>query len=77
MIAFPALGYRGVWYPTGDKHRIPYRLVSCFGAISNPASSKHTFLTSITVDEMAQAVDSVLSPRTEDISNAANAGFQL
>lgn len=78
VIAFSARGLPGIWYPTGDKHRILYRRVSCFGCnLESCIVEGRRCLTSITVDEMAQAVGSVLSPRTEDVSKAANAGFQL
>jgi heptosyltransferase-3 len=78
VIAFSARGLPGVWYPAGEKHHILYRQVSCFGCnLESCIIEGRRCLTSITVDEMARAVDSVLSPRTENISKVEKAGFQL
>jgi ADP-heptose:LPS heptosyltransferase len=78
VIAFSARGLPGVWYPAGEKHHILYRQVSCFGCnLESCIVEARRCLTSITVDEMAQAVDSVLSPRTDNTSNAAKANLQL
>jgi hypothetical protein len=72
VIAFSARGLPGVWYPVGEKHHILYRQVSCFGCnLESCIVQARRCLTSITVDEMAQAVDLVLSPQTENILNAA------
>ena len=78
VIAFSARGLPGVWYPAGNNHHILYRQVSCFGCnLESCIVQARRCLTSITVDEMAKAVDLVLSPKTEIIPNAANTGFQL
>ena len=77
VIAFSARGLPGVWYPAGAKHRILYRQVSCSGCnLESCIVQARRCLTSITVDEMAQAVDSVLSPRIENISNSAKPSLQ-
>lgn len=77
VIAFSARGLPGVWYPAGEKHHILYRQVSCFGCnLESCVVQARRCLTSITVDEMAQAVDSVLSARIENISNTAKANLQ-
>ena len=62
VIAFSARGLPGVWYPAGHLHQILYRHVSCFGCnLETCVAEGRRCLTSITVDEMASAVDSVLS----------------
>jgi heptosyltransferase-3 len=77
VIAFSARGLPGVWFPAGEKHHILYRQVSCFGCnLESCILEARRCLTSIKVDEMAEAVDSVLSPRTEIISKTAKAGLQ-
>jgi heptosyltransferase-3 len=62
VIAFSARGLPGVWYPAGQQHRIVYHQVSCFGCnLEICTVEARRCLTSITVDEMAAAVDAVLS----------------
>ncbi len=62
VIAFSARGLPGVWYPAGQNHRIIYHQVNCFGCnLETCIAEGRKCLTSISVDEMAAAVDSVLS----------------
>jgi heptosyltransferase III len=64
VIAFSARGLPGVWYPAGQGHQILYRHVSCSGCnLETCIAEARRCLTSITVDEMAAAVHSVLSKR--------------
>jgi ADP-heptose:LPS heptosyltransferase len=61
VIAFSARGLPGVWYPTGKNHRIVYHQVNCFGCnLETCIAEGRKCLTSISVDEMAAAVESVL-----------------
>src|SRR3569833_4225831 len=61
VIAFSARGLPGVWYPFGEQHRVVYRKVSCFGCnLESCTVESRRCLTSITVAEMADAVQSVL-----------------
>jgi ADP-heptose:LPS heptosyltransferase len=61
VIAFSARGLPGVWYPAGQNHRIVYHQVNCFGCnLETCVAEGRKCLTSITVDEMASAVESVL-----------------
>jgi ADP-heptose:LPS heptosyltransferase len=61
VIAFSARGLPGVWYPTGQNHRIIYHQVNCFGCnLETCIAEGRKCLTSIAVDEMAAAVESVL-----------------
>jgi heptosyltransferase III len=77
VIAFSARGLPGVWYPAGENHHILYRQVSCRGCnLESCIVEARRCLTSITVDEMARQVDSVLSPRAGNIPKGANAGLQ-
>jgi ADP-heptose:LPS heptosyltransferase len=77
VIAFSARGLPGVWYPAGHQHQILYRQVSCFGCnLESCVVEARRCLTSITVGEMAAAVDSVLSPRITKIPKPAKAGLQ-
>ena len=62
VIPFSARGLPGIWYPMGQQHRILYRKVSCFGCrLESCFVESRRCLTSITVEEMAAAVDSVIS----------------
>jgi len=62
VIAFSARGLPGVWYPAGKGHRIVYHQVNCFGCnLETCITEGRKCLTSISVDEMASAVSSVLS----------------
>jgi len=64
VIAFSARGLPGVWFPFGSQHKIVYHRVSCFGCnLETCIAEARRCLTSITVDEMAAAVDSVLSAK--------------
>ena len=77
VIAFSARGLPGVWYPAGEKHHILYRQVSCRGCnLETCIVEARRCLTSITVEEMAREVHSVLSPKTGNIPKAANPGLQ-
>jgi heptosyltransferase III len=61
VIAFSARGLPGVWYPAGTNHRIIYHQVNCFGCnLETCIAEGRKCLTSISVDEMALAVESVL-----------------
>lgn len=61
VIAFSARGLPGVWYPAGQNHRIIYHQVNCFGCnLETCIAEGRKCLTSISVDEMAAAVESVL-----------------
>jgi len=61
VIAFSARGLPGVWYPAGQNHRIVYHQVNCFGCnLETCIAEGRKCLTSITVEEMASAVASVL-----------------
>lgn len=65
VIAFSARGLPGIWYPAGEGHRILYRRVECFGCnLETCTAEARRCLTSITVDEMAAAVNSVLRLET-------------
>ena len=62
VIAFSARGLPGVWYPAGTQHRVIYHKVDCFGCnLETCIEQGRKCLTSISVDEMAAAVESVLS----------------
>lgn len=61
VIAFSARGLPGVWYPAGQQHKVIYHKVNCFGCnLETCVVENRKCLTSITVDEMASAVESVL-----------------
>ena len=65
VIAFSARGLPGIWYPAGKGHHILYRDVSCSGCnLETCIVEARRCLMSITVDEMAAAVHSVLSEET-------------
>ena len=61
VIAFSARGLPGVWYPAGANHRIVYHQVNCFGCnLETCIAEGRKCLTSISVEEMASAVGSLL-----------------
>ncbi len=63
VIAFSARGLPGVWFPPGQ-HQIIYHQTECFGCeLVTCTVEKRRCLTSITVEEMAAAVDRVLGGR--------------
>ena len=62
VIAFAARGLPGVWYPTGPNHRVIYHQVSCYGCnLETCIAEARRCLSSITVDEMADAAASVIT----------------
>lgn len=66
VIAFSARGLPGTWFPFGAQHRIVYHRVDCFGCRLNTCIDQgRRCLTSITVEEMAEAVAGVLDRRTD------------
>jgi heptosyltransferase-3 len=61
VIAFSARGLPGVWFPAGGGHEIVLRNVSCSGCnLETCIVEGRRCLTSIAVDDMANAVHSVL-----------------
>jgi ADP-heptose:LPS heptosyltransferase len=63
VIAFSARGLPGVWFPAGQQHRVVYHKVNCFGCnLETCIVENRKCLTSITVEEMATAVEFVLPP---------------
>ncbi len=62
VIAFSARGLPGIWYPAGHQHQIVYHQTSCYGCnLETCIVEARRCLSSITVTEMAMAVDRVLS----------------
>lgn len=56
-IAFSARGKPGIWFPAGTKNQIVYHKVDCFGCnLETCIAQAKKCLTSISVDEMYQAV---------------------
>ena len=63
VIAFSAHGLPGVWYPAGRQHQIVYHQPECFGCgLDTCIVMEKKCMTSVTVDEMEQAVGRVLGP---------------
>jgi ADP-heptose:LPS heptosyltransferase len=63
VIAFSAHGLPGVWYPAGRQHEIVYHQPECFGCgLETCVAMKKECMTSVTVEEMEQAVGRVLNP---------------
>ena len=63
VIAFSARGLPGIWYPVGERHQVIYHQTSCFGCnLETCVKEERRCLTSITVEEMAAAVEKVLLP---------------
>ncbi len=64
VIAFSARGLPGVWYPAGKQHRVLYHKVNCFGCnLETCVVEERKCLTSISVEEMVAAIESVLKNR--------------
>ena len=65
-IAFSARGNPGVWFPTGERNTIVYHKTKCFGCnLETCIEHQKVCLTSISVDEMFQAVMGALDPASE------------
>jgi heptosyltransferase III len=61
VIAFSVSTPPGAWFPHGDQHRVLYRPTSCLGCYLESCTVEgRRCLSSITVAEMAAAVDKVL-----------------
>ncbi len=61
VIAFSAAGAPGVWFPAGTHHQVIYHQTSCHGCrLETCTVEGRRCLTSITVDEMAAAVERVM-----------------
>jgi heptosyltransferase-3 len=61
VIAFSASTPPGAWFPHGDQHQVLYRPTSCLGCYLESCTVEgRRGLSSITVREMAAAVDKVL-----------------
>jgi ADP-heptose:LPS heptosyltransferase len=64
VIAFSAAGRPGVWFPVGSQHEVIYHQTSCHGCqLETCIAEARRCLTSISVAEMAEAVDRVLGRR--------------
>ena len=58
VIAFSAAGLPGAWFPIGTHHQVIYHRTSCHGCLLETCTIEgRRCLSSITVDEMAQAVE--------------------
>ena len=61
VIAFSSRGQKGVWYPAGSGHEIIYHGPECAGCrLETCTEQRRKCLTSISVDEMEDAVGRVL-----------------
>jgi ADP-heptose:LPS heptosyltransferase len=61
VIAFSAAGLPGAWFPIGSHHQVIYHRTSCHGCrLETCTVEGRRCLTSITVDEMAEAVGRVM-----------------
>lgn len=68
VIAFSARGLPGTWFPVGQQHQIIYHRTSCAGCRLNTCTAEgRRCLTSITVEEMAEAVAKVLGPGCRNV----------
>ena len=62
VCAFSAHSLPGVWFPAGDHNQIIYHQTECFGCgLETCIAMAKKCIRSVTVDEMDQAVDRVLS----------------
>jgi heptosyltransferase III len=69
VICFSARGLPGVWFPAGSNHKVIYHQVNCFGCnLETCIVEGRKCLTSITVDEMVKAVESVFRSAPEAVS---------
>ena len=60
-IAFSAAGLPGAWFPIGTRHQVIYHRTSCHGCLLETCTVEgRRCLSSITVEEMADAVERVL-----------------
>ncbi len=71
VICFSARGLPGVWFPAGAGHRVIYHQVDCFGCnLETCYVEGRKCLTSISVEEMADAVEAVIRPSTAGSASA-------
>ena len=62
VIAFSARGLPGVWFPAGPQHQVVYHQTTCHGCqLETCITERRRCLTSVTVEEMAQAASRVLN----------------
>lgn len=62
VIAFSSRGQKGVWYPAGTQHQVIYRGPECMACeLETCIVEQRKCLTSISVDEMEQAVARVMA----------------
>jgi heptosyltransferase-3 len=61
VIAFSARGLPGIWYPAGQHNQVVYHQTSCYGCgLETCVAEGRRCLTSITVEEVVEAVRKVL-----------------
>lgn len=66
VCVFSARDLPGVWFPPGDRNQIVYHQPECAGCgLETCIAMAKKCIRSVTVDEMEQAVDRVLSPAAE------------
>ena len=66
---FGARNKPGVWFPYGTKHRIIYHQTECSGCkLELCLEHKHKCITTITVDEVIEAMEQTLRGRNIDVS---------
>ena len=62
VIAFSSRGQKGVWYPAGSQHEVIYRGPECMACeLETCIVEQRKCLTSISVEEMEQAVERVMA----------------
>ena len=65
VIPFSASTFPGTWFPHGDQHQVLYHQTSCHGCyLETCTAERRRCLTSITVEEVAEAVRRVLGRST-------------
>lgn len=68
VIAFSAAGLPGAWFPVGNHHQVIYHRTSCYGCrLETCTVEGRRCLTSITVDEMAEAVGRVMGQAVDTL----------
>jgi ADP-heptose:LPS heptosyltransferase len=61
---FSARNLPGIWYPQGEQHCVIYHKVDCAGCgLEKCVVQKKKCITSITVDEVLEAVRNLLPPK--------------
>jgi ADP-heptose:LPS heptosyltransferase len=72
VCVFSAMGLPGVWFPPGEHNQIIYHQTECYGCgLQTCVVMEKKCIRSVTVDEMEQAVDRILSHKVQPLEESS------